>query len=92
MSQNDTPDYWMLQQNDYWGWLTMVIVLWYSGITSSIPMLQMAWVIASPGHKKPRYWLYRINESLSYMSKDFDNLREMIWFQTCSFPIQYLKV
>ena len=50
----------------------LVLVPKYSGITRSITWLLMSWLIASPGHQQPWYWLCRINRSLSCMRKDFN--------------------
>ena len=41
----------------------------YSRITRSVSWLLMAWLLVLPGHQQPGYWLCRINESLSSMSK-----------------------
>ena len=37
----------------------------YSGITKSIPLLLMSWLLVSPGHQQPWYWPYRTNRFLS---------------------------
>ena len=44
------------------------------GLTWSISWLLMTWLLASPGHQQPWYWLCRIGRSLSYLSKDFNYL------------------
>ena len=49
----------------------LVLRLKYSERTRSIPWLLMPWLLASPGHQHPRYWLSRTNKSLSSMKKDF---------------------
>ena len=36
--------------------------------------LLMPWLLVSPGHQQPWYWLCRIGRSLSYISKDFNHL------------------
>ena len=36
---------------------------------NSIPLLLMPWLLTSPGHQQPKYWLCRINESLPSTSK-----------------------
>ena len=38
----------------------------YLGLTRSISWLLMPWLLASPGHQQPWYWLCRIGKSLSY--------------------------
>ena len=45
----------------------------YSGSTLSISWLLMPWLLASPGHQQPWYWLciVRICKFLSYTRKDF---------------------
>ena len=37
----------------------------YLGLTRSISWLLMPWLLTSPGHQQPWYWLYRICRSLS---------------------------
>ena len=46
----------------------------YLGLTRSISWLLMPWLLTSPGHQQPWYWLYRICRSLSYLRKDFKYL------------------
>ena len=46
----------------------------YLGLTRSISWLLMHWLLTSPGHQQPRYWLYRLCRSLSYLRKDFKYL------------------
>ena len=46
----------------------------YLGLTRSISWLLMPWVLMSPGHQQPWYWLYRICTSFSYLRKDFKYL------------------
>ena len=54
----------------------------YLGLTRSISWLLMSWLLTSPGHQKPWYWLCRIGRFLSYLRKDFNYLRRInveIW-------------
>ena len=44
------------------------------GLTRSISWLLMPWLLTSPGHQQPWYWLYRICRSLSYLKKNFKYL------------------
>ena len=44
------------------------------GLTRSISWLLMPWLLTSPGHQQPWYWLCRIYRSWSYMRKDFKYL------------------
>ena len=46
----------------------------YLGLSLSISWLLMPWLLSSPGHQQPWYWLYRIQRSLSYLRKDFKYL------------------
>ena len=46
----------------------------YLGLTRSISWLLMPWLLTSPGHQQPWYWLCRICKSLSYLRKDFKYL------------------
>ena len=46
----------------------------YLGLTRSIPWLLMPWLLTSPGHQQPWYWLYRICRTWSYLGKDFKYL------------------
>ena len=45
----------------------------YPGLTRSISWLLMSWLLASPGHQQPWYWLCRIGRSLSYLRKDINH-------------------
>ena len=51
----------------------MFIVNW----TSSIPLLLMSWLLASPGYQQPWYRLCRIKESLPSTRKDFNYLLDL---------------
>ena len=46
----------------------------YLGLTRSISWLLMPWLLMSPGHQQPWYWLYRIYRPFSYLRKDFKHL------------------
>ena len=46
----------------------------YLGLTRSISWLLMPWLLTSPGHQQPWYWLCRIGRFLSYLRKDFNYL------------------
>ena len=46
----------------------------YLGLTRSISWVLMPWLLASPGHQQPWYWLCRMGRSLSYLRKDFNHL------------------
>ena len=46
----------------------------YHRLTRSISWLLMNWLLASPGHQQPRYWLCKLGRSWSYMRKDFNHL------------------
>ena len=37
----------------------------YPGLTRSISWLLMSWLLASPGHQHPCYWLYKIGSSFA---------------------------
>ena len=47
----------------------------YLGLTRSISWLLMPWLLTSPGHQQPWYWLCKIGRFLSYLRKDFNYLR-----------------
>ena len=49
----------------------------YLSLTRSISWLLMPWLLTSPGHQQPWYWLCRIGRFLSYMRKDFNYLRRI---------------
>ena len=49
----------------------------YLGLTISISWLLMPWLLTSPGHQQPWYWLYRIRRSFSYLRKRFRYLCEI---------------
>ena len=44
----------------------------YLGLTMSISWLLMPWLLTSPGHPQPWYWLCRICRPWSYLRKDFN--------------------
>ena len=44
----------------------------YLGLIRSISWLLMPWLLTSPGHQQPWYWLYK--RSFSYLRKDFKYL------------------
>ena len=46
----------------------------YLGLTRSLSWLLLSWLLASPGHQRPRYWLCVMGKSLSYLRKDFNHL------------------
>ena len=46
----------------------------YLGLTRSISWLLVPWLLASPGHQQPWYWLCKISKSWSYMRNDFNYL------------------
>ena len=46
----------------------------YLGLTRSISWLLMPWLLTSPGHQQPWYWLCRICKSWFYLRKNFKYL------------------
>ena len=60
-------------------WITISYVrgLSYPGITKSISWLLMPWLLTSPGHQQPWYWLCKIGIFHSYLRKDFNYLRRI---------------
>ena len=66
----------------------------YLGLTRSISWLLMPWLLTSPGHQQPWYWLYRICRSFSYLSEDFKylcHINEEKWHKTKIYVISPLK-
>ena len=52
----------------------------YLGLTRSISWLLMPWLLTSTGNQQPRYWLYRLWRSFSYLRKDFKYLcQKSLW-------------
>ena len=49
----------------------------FLGLTRSISWLLMPWLLTSPGHQQPWYWLCGIGRFLSYLRKDFIYLRRI---------------
>ena len=43
----------------------------YLGLTRSISCLLMPWLLTSPGHQQPWYWLHRICRSFSHLRTCF---------------------
>ena len=65
----------LIQQDILITWLTLNIQgPSYLGLTRSIPWLLISWLLASPGHQQPWYWLRTMGRSLSYLRKDFNHL------------------
>ena len=46
----------------------------YLGLSRSISWLLMPWLLTSPGHQQPLYWLCRIGRSLSNSRRNFNYL------------------
>ena len=46
----------------------------YLSLTRSVSRLLMPWLLTSPGHQRPWYWLCRICRSWSYLRKDLKYL------------------
>ena len=46
----------------------------YLGLTRSISWLLMPWLLTSPEHQQPWYWLCKIGRSLSYSRRNFNYL------------------
>ena len=62
----------------YATWLAILVLrLEFSGRTRTIPRLLMAWLLASPGHQQPWYWLCRINRPLSSLRKGYNHLCQL---------------
>ena len=56
--------------------------------------LLMPWLLASPGHQHPRYWLSRIDKFLSYMRKDFNCLYHVSveeWYYKLFFVVVFFS-
>ena len=51
----------------------------YLGLTSSISWLLMPWLLTSPGHQQPWYWLCSICMSWSYMRGDLSTYVVSMW-------------
>ena len=64
------------QHCGYWwhGALASMQFIGLIGLTRSISWLLMPWLLASPGHQQPWYWLCRIHRSWSYLRKNFKYL------------------
>ena len=62
----------------------------YLGLTWSISWLLMPWLLTSPGHQQPWYWLYRICRSPSYLRNDFKYLCHII-STSCLVPNHLLR-
>ena len=51
----------------------------YLSLTRSISWLLMPWLLMSPGHQQPWYWLYRTWRSFSYLRKDLSTCVKSMW-------------
>ena len=49
------------------------------GSTRSIAWLLMPWLLMSPGHQQPWYWLYRICRPFSYLRKYLSTCVKSMW-------------
>ena len=61
----------------------------------SILWLLMPWLLMSPGHQQPWYWLHRIGGSWSSMEKDFNYLRHFnveIWYKRQIYFYMFPKI
>ena len=61
---------WLINRKIQWHWSE-------SNLTRSISWLLMPWLLTSPGHQQPWYWLCRIGRLLSYFRKAFNYLRRI---------------
>ena len=69
----------------------------YLGLTRSISGLLMPWLLTSPGHRQPWYWLYRLCRSYSYLKNDFKylcqiNVKEWRKMQMFMFSLKNLAL
>ena len=64
----------------------------YLGLTSSISWLLMPWLLTSPGHQHPWYWLCRIGWSLAYLRKNLKYLGMPMWryAKNCNYMFLFL--
>ena len=56
----------------------------YLGLTRSISWLLMPWLLTSPGHQQPWYWLCSMCRSWSYLRKDVKylcHINVQQWYQ-----------
>ena len=51
----------------------------YFSLTSSISWLLMSWLLSSPGHHQPWWWLYRIGMSLAYWARILNACVMSMW-------------
>ena len=56
------------------GLMSLTLKVRGPSLTRSISWLLMPWLLASPGHQQPWYWLCRIGRSLSYSRRNFSHL------------------
>ena len=69
--QTLTPSHWQ------WSYVSVALTLSvqrlsYHSLIRSISWLLLSWLLASPGHQQPRYWLCEIGKFLSFTRKDFN--------------------
>ena len=62
----------------------------YLGLTRSISWLLMPWLLMSPGHQQPWYWLCWIGRFLSYLRKDFNYLRRSMWRNDTKYKYMFM--
>ena len=55
----------------------------YLGLTRSISWLLKPWLLSSPGHQQPCYWLCKLGRPLSYTRRDFNYLCHVIVKKWC---------
>ena len=75
-------DVWMILQkhvlsfkcNDFLRMANLKAISFSATLTRSLSWLLMPWLLASPGHQQPWYWLCRIGRSLSYSRRSFNYL------------------
>ena len=59
----------VISQPFCWGFNVLTLNMWgpsYPDLTRSLSWLLMSWLLASPGHQQPWYWLCKLGRSLSF--------------------------
>ena len=63
----------------------------YPELTRSLSWFLMPWLLESPGHQHPWYWLCRIGKSLFYLKKDFNCVHSLWSMQRIDINCKYCK-
>ena len=75
--------FWMILNDIGENYLYQPLINSYLGLTRSISWLLKPWLLSSPGHQQPCYWLCKLGRPMSYTRRDFNYLCHVIVEKWC---------